>query len=179
MLCWSSMTDFAKIALATDHVRPSKTPETWNIGGFITVSVVLASRWSRRRSSSVDRLVAFRVWQPTNNASTPSVFFCCSTLPYSPSYRAGAPTGSGRQCRARPSWGPRSGCAHGHRSDVRRAPGPHALALVADVFAVFVYAMVACLGVNDAVKVAMIKWRVLGAVAKKPVDGPRRSPSGL
>jgi len=27
--------------------------------------------------------------------------------------------------------------------------------------AVFVYAMVACLGVNDAVKVAMIKWRVL------------------
>jgi hypothetical protein len=35
---------------------------------------------------------------------------------------------------------------------------------------VFVYAMVACLGVNDAVKVAMIKWRVLGAVAKKPVD---------
>ena len=36
--------------------------------------------------------------------------------------------------------------------------------------AVFVYAMVACLGVNDAVKVAMIKWRVLNAVAKKPVD---------
>jgi H+-transporting ATPase len=31
--------------------------------------------------------------------------------------------------------------------------------------AVFVYAMVACLGVNDAVKVAMIKWRVLTAVA--------------
>jgi hypothetical protein len=35
------MTDFAKIALATDRVRSSKTPETWNIGGFITVSVVL------------------------------------------------------------------------------------------------------------------------------------------
>ena len=35
------MTDFAKIALATDHVRPSKKPETWNIGGFIAVSVVL------------------------------------------------------------------------------------------------------------------------------------------
>jgi hypothetical protein len=29
--------------------------------------------------------------------------------------------------------------------------------------------MVACLGVNDAVKVA-IKWRVLNVVAKKPVD---------
>ena len=31
--------------------------------------------------------------------------------------------------------------------------------------AVFVYAMVACLGVNDAVKVAMIKWLVPAAVA--------------
>jgi hypothetical protein len=30
--------------------------------------------------------------------------------------------------------------------------------------------MFACLGVNDAVKVAMIKWRVLNAVSKKPVD---------
>jgi hypothetical protein len=30
--------------------------------------------------------------------------------------------------------------------------------------------MVACLVLNDAVKVAMIKWRVLNAVARKPVD---------
>jgi hypothetical protein len=30
--------------------------------------------------------------------------------------------------------------------------------------------MVACLGLNDAVKVAMIKWRVPNAVAKRPVD---------
>ncbi len=35
------MTAFDKIALATDHVRPFKKPETWNLGGFITVSVVL------------------------------------------------------------------------------------------------------------------------------------------
>ena len=41
MLLLVFMTDFAKIALATDHVRPSDTPETWNIGGFITISVVL------------------------------------------------------------------------------------------------------------------------------------------
>jgi H+-transporting ATPase len=33
------------------------------------------------------------------------------------------------------------------------------------MLAVFVYAMVACLVVNDAVKVALIKWRVPGAVA--------------
>ncbi|HYP68165.1 MAG TPA: plasma-membrane proton-efflux P-type ATPase, partial [Thiobacillaceae bacterium] len=32
MLLLVFMTDFAKIALATDHVRPSNRPETWNIG---------------------------------------------------------------------------------------------------------------------------------------------------
>jgi hypothetical protein len=36
--------------------------------------------------------------------------------------------------------------------------------------AIFAYAMVSCLLVNDTVKVAMIKWRVANAVAKKPVD---------
>jgi len=41
MLLLVFMTDFAKIALATDVVRPSRRPETWNIGGFITVSIVL------------------------------------------------------------------------------------------------------------------------------------------
>ena len=35
---------------------------------------------------------------------------------------------------------------------------------------IFAYAMLSCLVLNDAVKVAMIKWRVLNAVAKKPVD---------
>jgi hypothetical protein len=32
------------------------------------------------------------------------------------------------------------------------------------------YAMVSCLVVNDAVKVAMIRWRVPMAVAEKPLD---------
>jgi len=35
---------------------------------------------------------------------------------------------------------------------------------------IFAYALVACLCVNDAVKVAMIKWRVLNAVAKSSLD---------
>jgi hypothetical protein len=39
MLLLTFMTDFAKIALATDHVRSSRKPETWNIGGFVAVSV--------------------------------------------------------------------------------------------------------------------------------------------
>jgi plasma-membrane proton-efflux P-type ATPase len=41
MLLLVFMTDFAKIALATDRVRPSQQPETWNIGGFVTISAVL------------------------------------------------------------------------------------------------------------------------------------------
>ena len=40
-----------------------------------------------------------------------------------------------------------------------------ASASVPDTLAVFVYAMAACLGVNDAVKVVMIKWRVTTSVA--------------
>jgi hypothetical protein len=38
------------------------------------------------------------------------------------------------------------------------------------MLALFVCAMIACLGLNDALKVAMIKWRVLNAVVRKPVD---------
>ena len=41
MLLLTFMTDFAKIAIATDHVRPSRRPETWKIGGFVAVSVAL------------------------------------------------------------------------------------------------------------------------------------------
>ncbi len=36
--------------------------------------------------------------------------------------------------------------------------------------AIFAYAMVSCMVVNDAVKVVMIKWLVLDAVVRKPVD---------
>jgi hypothetical protein len=38
--------------------------------------------------------------------------------------------------------------------------------------AVLAYAMVSCLVLNDAVKVAMIKWRGLNVVARTPVNVP-------
>ncbi len=41
MLLLVFMTDFAKIALATDNVRWSRRPETWNIGGLVTVAAML------------------------------------------------------------------------------------------------------------------------------------------
>ena len=41
MLLMVLLNDSAKISLATDHVRPSRNPETWKIGGFITLSIVI------------------------------------------------------------------------------------------------------------------------------------------
>jgi plasma-membrane proton-efflux P-type ATPase len=35
------MTDFVKIALSTDNVRPSQKPETWNIGPLVVLAVLL------------------------------------------------------------------------------------------------------------------------------------------
>ncbi len=35
------MTDFVKIALSTDRVRPSQTPESWKIGGLVRTAVIL------------------------------------------------------------------------------------------------------------------------------------------
>src|SRR5450755_2124728 len=43
MLLLLFITDFAKISLATDHVSPSKQPETWNIGHLIVVAAVLGA----------------------------------------------------------------------------------------------------------------------------------------
>jgi len=41
MLLLVFMTDFAKITLATDRARGSRTPDTWKIGGYVAASVVL------------------------------------------------------------------------------------------------------------------------------------------
>jgi magnesium-transporting ATPase (P-type) len=170
MLLLVFMTDFAKIALATDHVRPSKTPETWNIGGFITVSVVLGVAmvaeallllwigWSRFGLATNNNalytfsfllLLYFAVFSVVSArerhwfwATMPSTTLMAALV-------ADALTGTVLTFVGLP--------------DLMPLPWWQ-------TFAVFVYAMVACLGVNDAVKVAMIKWRVLGAVAKKPVD---------
>lgn len=70
MLLLVFMTDFAKIALATDHVRPSRRPETWQIGGLVAVSVALGTLmvveslallyvgWSRFGLATDDRVLA-------------------------------------------------------------------------------------------------------------------------
>jgi magnesium-transporting ATPase (P-type) len=74
MLLLTFMTDFAKISLATDNVRPSKKPETWNIEASSRYPWCLVSRWLGRRSSYCGSAGRVSVWQSTIMPSTPSVF---------------------------------------------------------------------------------------------------------
>jgi plasma-membrane proton-efflux P-type ATPase len=41
MILMIFMTDFVKISLATDNVRGSKKPETWDVGGLVRVAAIL------------------------------------------------------------------------------------------------------------------------------------------
>jgi len=165
MLLLVFMTDFAKISLATDHVRSSKKPETWNIGGFITVSVVLgvamvaetllllwvgwthfglATNNNALYTFSFLTLLYFAVF---SIVSARERHWFWATLPsktFLSALAADALTGTVLTFVGLPGLMP--------------LPWWQTLTILA-------YAMVSCLVVNDALKVAMIKWRVPTAVA--------------
>ncbi|MCX6543443.1 MAG: plasma-membrane proton-efflux P-type ATPase [Acidobacteria bacterium] len=165
MLLLVFMTDFAKIALATDHVRPSREPETWNIGGFVMVSVVLGVvmvaetlvllwvGWSRFGLATNDNalytfsfltLLYFAVFSIVSArerrwfwATLPSKTFLAALV-------ADAVVGTVLTFVGLPGLMPLPGWL---------------------VLTIFAYAMVSCLVVNDVLKVAMIRWRVPKAAA--------------
>jgi len=165
MLLLVFLTDFAKISLATDNVRPSKKPETWNIGGFVVVSVVLGVAmvaetllllwigWTQFGLSTNDNalytfsfimLLYFAVFSVVS-ARERSWFW--ATLPSKTflfAIAADTIIGTGLTFAGLPGLMP----LHWWQ-----------------MLAVFVYALVSCLVLNDAAKVAMIKWRVLNAAA--------------
>ena len=133
MLLLVFLTDFAKISLATDNVRPSKKPETWNIGGFITVSVVLGV------AMVAETLFLLWIgWTKFGLATNNNALYTFSFLMLL--YFAVFSVVSARERHwfwATPAEqdlhvSPRCGCRHGHRPDVRGTPGTHAIALVAD-----------------------------------------------
>jgi H+-transporting ATPase len=164
MLLLVFVMDFATIALATDRVRPSRNPESWAIGGFIKVSVVLGLAmvaetlfllwigWSRfglatdadaLDSFSFLTLLYFCVFSIVSVrerrwfwATMPSATFLAALM-------AGALVGTGLTFAGLPGLSP--------------LPWSQTLVVIA-------YAMFSCLVVNDAVKVALIKWRIPGAV---------------
>ena len=164
MLLLVFMTDFAKIALATDHVQPSKKPETWNIGGFITVSVVLgvtmvaealfllwvgwlrfglATNNNALYTFSFLTLLYFAVF---SIVSARERHWFWATIPSKTlvgALIADTVTGTALTFVGLPG--------------LMQLPWRQTLVILA-------YAMVSCLVVNDTVKVAMIKWRVPASV---------------
>src|ERR1035437_5398581 len=170
MLLLVFMTDFAKISLATDNVRPSKKPETWNIGGFITVSVVLGV------AMVAETLFLLWIgWSHFNLATNNNALYTFSFLMLL--YFAVFSVVSARERRWFWATLPSKTFLAAVAADaltstvLTRVGLPGLMPLPWwQTLAIFVYSMVACLLLNDAVKVAMIKWRVLNAVPGKPGD---------
>ncbi len=169
MLLLTFMTDFAKITLATDHVRSSKRPETWKIGGFVIVSVVLglamvaeallglAFGWSRYHLEPV-----------ADVQDKPLHTFSFLILLYFAVFSVV----SARERRWFWSTWPSKSLLAALTAD---ALAGTILALVGlpglaplpwdQMFAIFSYALVSCLVVNDALKVLLIKRFVPAAAA--------------
>jgi magnesium-transporting ATPase (P-type) len=165
MLLLTFMTDFAKIALATDHVHPSRKPETWNIGGFILVSVILGV------AMVVETLLFLRIgWSHFGLAANNNALYTFSFLLLL--YFAVFSVVSARE--RRPFWStmPSKALMTALMADALIGtilthvglPGLQPLPW-SQTLAIFAYAMVSCLVVNDTLKVVMIKWRVPAAIA--------------
>jgi plasma-membrane proton-efflux P-type ATPase len=169
MLLLVFMTDFAKISLATDNVRPSKKPETWNIGGFIIVSVVLGVAMVAETL-----LLLWIGWSHFGLATNNNALYTFSFLMLL--YFAVFSVVSARERHWFWATLPSKTFLSAIAADaitgtiLTRVGLPGLMPLPWwQTLVIFVYAMVSCLVLNDAVKVAMIKWRV-PAMARKPVD---------
>ena len=169
MLLLVFMLDFAKIALATDHVRPSRKPETWNIGGFVAVSVVLGVAMVTETL-----LLLWIGWSHFGLATNSNALYTFSFLLLL--YLAVFSVVSARERRWFWSTMPSKALIAALTADavvgtiLTRVGLPGLLPLPwSQTLMIFGYAVVSCLVVNDAVKVVMIKWRVPNAVANKPV----------
>ena len=165
MLLLVFMTDFAKIALATDHVRPSRKPETWNIGGFITTSVVLGV------AMVVESLLLLWIgWSRFGLAANDNALYTFSFLTLL--YMAVFSIVSARERHWFWKTMPSKILAAALTADALVGtvltfvglPGLLPLPWW-QTFAIFIYAMVSCLVVNDAVKVMMIKRLAPAAAA--------------
>jgi plasma-membrane proton-efflux P-type ATPase len=175
MLLLTFMTDFAKIALATDHVRPSRTPETWNIDGFVVVSVVLGL------AMVVETLFLLWIgWTRFGLATNDNALYTFSFLMLL--YFAVCSVLSARERHAFWSTMPSKALMAALAGDaltgtaLTRIGLPGLMPLQwSQTLAIFAFAIVSCLVVNDALKVTMIKWRVLSAGRRKTGDGSGRA----
>jgi magnesium-transporting ATPase (P-type) len=165
MLLLIFVTDVAKISLATDHVRPSRKPETWNIGHLITVSVVLGALMVAEAL-----LVLWGGWTPCGLAANNNALYTFSFLTLL--YFAAFSIVSARERRWFWATMPSRVVLVSVIAEVlvgtalTRVGLPGLMPLPwSQTLVIFACAMVLCLVVNDTVKVAMIGWRVPAAVA--------------
>ncbi len=160
MLLLTFMTDFAKVALATDRVRPAKKPETWNIGGFIAVSAVLGVAMVAEAL-----LLLYIGWSRFGLATHDNALYTFSFLTLL--YMAVFSIVSARERRWFWSTMPSKALMAALAADaltgtVLTLVGISGLAPLPwwQMLAILGYAMISCLVINDAIKVAVIKWRV-------------------
>jgi magnesium-transporting ATPase (P-type) len=177
MLLLTFTTDFAKISLATDHVRPSKKPETWKIGGFVTVAVVLGI------AMVVEDLLLlrfgwFRFGLATNGDSLHTYSFLMLL------YFSAFSVVSARERRGFWSTMPSKALLIAIAGEalvgtVLTRVGLSGLTPLpwSQTLTLFVAAMISCLVFNDALKVTMIKWRVPNAVAVESEPGEQTAPA--
>lgn len=164
MLLLVFMTDFAKIALATDRVRPSRKPETWNIGGFVSVAVVLGIAMVAEAL-----LLLWVCWSRFGLASHDDALYTFSFLLLL--YLAVFSVVSVRERLRFWATRPSKVLAGALLADALTGTGLTFLGLPGllplplwQTLVILGYAMISCLVVNDALKVAMIRWRVPTAI---------------
>jgi H+-transporting ATPase len=165
MLVLVFMTDFAKIALATDNVRPSQKPETWDIGGFIAVSVVLGIAMVAEAL-----LLLWIGWTRYGLAGDDNALYTFSFLTLL--YLAAFSIVSARERRWFWATMPSTTLVAAVMAEVLIGTGltfvglPKLLPLPWwQSLEILAYVSICCLAVNDVVKVAMIRWRVPESVA--------------
>ena len=165
MLLLTFMTDFAKIALATDKVHPSSNPETWEIGGFITVAVLLGIAMLAESLA-----LLWAGWVHFGLATNDNALYTFSFLTLL--YMAAFSIVSARERRWFWKTMPSKTLIAALTADVLTGtvltfvglPGLMPLPWW-QTLVIFVYAMVSCLVINDILKVMLIKWRVPLAIA--------------
>jgi H+-transporting ATPase len=164
MLLLVFMNDFAQIALATDHVRPSRKPETWSIGGFITVSVVQGAAMVVE-----SLLLLFACWSPFGLAANDNVMYTFTflTMLYLSVFSILSARERRRFWASRPSKTLLAALVADTLAGIvlTRVGLPGLMPLPWwQILTILGYSMIVCFGVNDAVKVAIIKRRIPDAV---------------
>jgi magnesium-transporting ATPase (P-type) len=161
------VTDFAKISLSTDRVRPSRNPETWDIWPFIMISVVQGILMV------VEALLVLWIgWSRCGLAKSDNALytFCFLTLLYFAAFSIVSARERHWFWATMPSrtvvTAVMAEMLVGTLLTFVGLPGLVPLPWWQPLL-ILVFAMIMCLIFNDAVKVAMIRWRVPSASARK------------